>query len=318
MLPRTRSSFRVRPLLLVALGCSIALARTHVLTTQAEAQFPPEGRFVEVDGTRVHYVDHGRGRPIVLVHGAYGGLQDWTATIYDELASDARVIALDRPGHGWSERPRDFTGTPLEQARFLHAFLHTLGVERPVLAGFSWGGALVAAYALEYPDELAGAVMVNACLYPWKNDVRWADWTLGLPLAGPLLAHTLATSAGTAVKDTSIANAFDPSAIAPLFTRSPVPLALRPSNLLANAEDMRVLNASVAIQSTRYAELHLPLTLVCGLGDRVTGARFHSYRMHAEVEGAVLVSVERAGHQILYSHPRAVIDAIRALVERVR
>src|SRR5439155_10976965 len=105
---------------------------TNRLVRQAELDFPELGRTVAVDGIDMHYVERGRGRTIVLVHGAFGAAQDYTATIFDPLTRQHRVIAFDRPGHGYSQRPRDIVCTPAVQARILHDAIVALGVERPV------------------------------------------------------------------------------------------------------------------------------------------------------------------------------------------
>lgn len=80
---------------------------TRMLVTRVERAFPAAGSFIEVDGTRIHYFEKGRGTPIVLLHGVYGGAEDWRASILDEVSKRGRAIAIDRPGHGYSESARD-------------------------------------------------------------------------------------------------------------------------------------------------------------------------------------------------------------------
>ena len=143
---RTRRPWRRRLAAAAALSAGIVVALllvTRVVAARAESRFPATGEFVEVDGRRLHYVDVGEGPPVVLLHGAYGGLDDWRATILPELARRHRVIALDRPGHGHSERGAGDVATPVAQGRVVRAFLREIGVERPVLVGFSWSGPLV-------------------------------------------------------------------------------------------------------------------------------------------------------------------------------
>ena len=72
-----------------------------------ERHYPPAGRFVEVDGGRLHVLELGAendGVPIVLLHGASGNLQDMRLGLGERLAAQHRVILIDRPGHGWSAR----------------------------------------------------------------------------------------------------------------------------------------------------------------------------------------------------------------------
>jgi pimeloyl-ACP methyl ester carboxylesterase len=121
-------------------------------------------KFVTVEGTRLHFVIKGAGRPVVLIHGNPGSGQDW-ARLYDPLAAHHKVIAFDRPGHGDSQRPKDGDATVEVQARLLHDALKQLHVERPIVVGHSWGGALALVYAITYPKEVAGVVLVAPAVY---------------------------------------------------------------------------------------------------------------------------------------------------------
>jgi len=290
---------------------------TRVLVARAEEQLPPIGSFVEVEGLRLRYVERGSGIPVVFLHGAYGGLEDWTGTILDQAATHCRAIAFDRPGHGYSDRPASGTCTAPEQARLLHAALSRMGVAKPVLVGFSFSGALVLSYALQFPDDVAGVMTVNGALYDWQDITAASDTIAALPAFGALGAYTVAMPLASLTSSSKIANAFAPAPIDPRFDRSPIALALRPSALLANAQDMRLLKPVLRIQSPRYRELKMPLAIVTGLGDRVTHADFHSFRIHDEVPGSMLFPVEGAGHQLVYSHGAEVLKALDALLAEV-
>jgi pimeloyl-ACP methyl ester carboxylesterase len=179
-----------------------------------EAAHPPAGRFVEVDGGRVHVLELGQrggkaGRaetgaadlywPIVLVHGASGNLGDLRLSLGDRLARTRRVILVDRPGHGWSDRPGGAQdATPARQAALIAQALERIGVERFVLLGHSLGGAVATAFALAYPDRLAGLVLLAPVTHPWSGGLSWYNALLTTPVAGPLFAHALALSRASA------------------------------------------------------------------------------------------------------------------------
>ncbi len=308
----------VSALVVIVLALLAGAIWTQVLAGRAERDFPPEGRFVEVEGQRLHVVDRGAGSAIVLVHGAFGGSQDWTATgILDELAKTHRVLAFDRPGHGWSERASTAAQSPMEQARVLRAACREMGVERPILVGFSWGGSLVLAWALVWPDEIAGVLSVNGVAYPWPGATNTSYVLSGLPIVGPLLAYSAAGPLGALTSHSSVLRAFAPADVPATFARSPVSLALRPRQFLIEAADLRILKPAVAIQSTRYAEIRVPLALLAGRGDRVALWDWHSERLHRTLPGSELTLLEGAGHQVLHSHPLEVIAAVDRLHARV-
>jgi len=123
--------------LVIGLGIAVALVAmllaglavcSWAMTRQVEAQFPPLGRFVTVEGLRLHLLTAGQGRPVVLLHGANGAVQDFKASIFDRLAQQYRVVAIDRPGHGYSDRPAAGIVTPDIQARLIRGALKQLGV----------------------------------------------------------------------------------------------------------------------------------------------------------------------------------------------
>jgi alpha-beta hydrolase superfamily lysophospholipase len=113
------------------LGALAAL--TVVGVDKIERAHPPSGRFVEVEGGRLHLVELGApdAPPVVLLHGASDNLGDMRLALGDRLAANYRVILIDRPGHGWSDRPGGRAdASPARQAKLVHQAL-TLALEGP-------------------------------------------------------------------------------------------------------------------------------------------------------------------------------------------
>ena len=111
-----------------------------VKTLESEQTSRPPGRFTVVDGVRVHYIARGKGRPVVLIHGNGTMAEDFVICgLVDRLAERYRVIAIDRPGFGHTDRPRSRVWTASAQAHLVHRVLERLKVERPVIVGHSWG-----------------------------------------------------------------------------------------------------------------------------------------------------------------------------------
>jgi pimeloyl-ACP methyl ester carboxylesterase len=106
----------------VALAASAMLNR--VLAKRAERRNSPMGQFITVDGVRLHYLERGGGTPLVLLHGNGSMIQDFESSgLIDLAAKTYRVIAFDRPGFGYSERPRSTVWTPAAQADLINAAL---------------------------------------------------------------------------------------------------------------------------------------------------------------------------------------------------
>src|SRR5208282_5547742 len=97
-------------LVLVIGGLVVFSART---ARQVEKAVPPLGRFIDVDGARIHYLDEGSGPPLLLIHGLAGQMRHFTHSLLDLLKSDYRVVIVDRPGSGYSTRPEQVAGLAL-------------------------------------------------------------------------------------------------------------------------------------------------------------------------------------------------------------
>jgi hypothetical protein len=121
----------------VAAAASI-LATTAIvnrrLAEKAERDNPPQGRFIDLDGVRLHYVERGNGRPLVLFHGNGSMIQDFESSgLIDLAAENYRVIVFDRPGFGHSLRPRNVVWTPEAQADLFKKALDRLNVQRAII-----------------------------------------------------------------------------------------------------------------------------------------------------------------------------------------
>ena len=311
-----------RMVLVVVVAVSATLAGLAVYTDaavrQAEAAYPPVGAFVTVDGLRLHYLDRGAGPPVALVHGSDGVLQDYTTTILDAVAHDYRAIAVDRPGHGHSERPPGEPLTLAEGARLLHALLRVLGVERPLLVGHSYGGAVALRYALDYPDDLAGLVLLAPAAYPSRGLPHPRVVLPGIPLLGPLYLHMLLVPL-----EYRAAPAPDPAAppgAAPVPAYQEVARALgaRPGQYAAYADEIRRVSDGLAAQAPRYGEIAAPVVMLAGAADLATPLDRHAQPLHAALPNARLVVLPDTGHWVHHAHPEVTLAAIREAWEVAR
>ncbi len=303
--------------LLVTAGIVLSLLGYSTwLTVRSEQLFPPLGKFVEVDGLKLHYAEMGTGKPVVLLHGASGSLRDYVLSIFGDVARNHRAIAIDRPGHGYSDRVPANGWNPAVQAAQIRAGLQKLGVEKPLLVGHSWSGSVVLAYALAYPDEISGMVLLGAATHPWKGSPpKWYNRIATTPYIGDLFTRLLVTPIGQASIAGAIKNTFAPNSPPELYReQAGVSLVLRPANFRANAEDVINLRAFLAEQSKRYGEIGAPLTIVTGLQDRTVTPKIHSKALHAQVPHSKLVTFEGVGHMPHHVRPEAVTAEIEALL----
>ena len=229
-------------LTVVAAFLSGGAAVTLIGAKLIERVHPPYGRFLKIGGLRQHVVELGdgagvvNGPAIVLLHGAGCNLEDMRLALGERLADRHRVILLDRPGLGWSERRSSNGSSPAYQAAMLSAVLDRLGVDRVILVGHSWGGLLALTFALDYPHRVAGLVVIAPPTHPWLGQTTWLYSVFAIPLVGWVFAHTLTLPFGALLIGPGFRGAFLPQSPPPGYMkRSAARLLLRPATLLANA-----------------------------------------------------------------------------------
>jgi pimeloyl-ACP methyl ester carboxylesterase len=289
---------------------------------------PPVGRFIDTTSGRQHVLDvgpddatAGNAPALVLMHGANANLGDMRLALVGRLRARHRVIAIDRPGHGWSERSGGAAdASPRRQAAVVHEILDKLNVRRPILLGHSWSGALVAAYALAYPDDLGGLVLMAPATNPWTTGLPWYFDLEATPVIGPLFIHTLALPLAYLALDRLVDLVFDPQRPPPDYVeRAGITLALRPSSITANSEDLAVLKPFVTEQAPHYPEIKTRTVVITGTNDRIVTPRVHARAIAAQIPGAQLVVLEGIGHmphQVSTDRVVAAVEALAASVPR--
>ncbi len=286
-------------------------------TRRVEAAHPPCGRFVEVDGVRLHWIEEGAGRPVVFFHGAGGMVEDLLASRFAPLVGARhRLIAIDRPGYGHSDRPRAELAGPEAQARLLHQALAQLGIERPILIGHSWGGALALAYAEEFAADTAGILVLAGWSHPAREAALWVAGLPAAPVIGGLMSRALVPALAAKLAQDIIAQLFAPEPVPASFAVFPIDLALRPSQLRANAEDLAALNADVARLRTRYKQIALPVEILTGGADKVVDPAAHAFRLARAIPNAGFQVLPGVGHMLHHTQPEAVCAALERLVAR--
>lgn len=290
-----------------------AAAFVHQRAWQAQRANPPAGKFIEVDGVRLHYLDRGAGPPLVMLHGRGTMAQELALSgLFELAAARYRVIALDRPGCGYSERPRGTSWGPQAQAALLHRTLARIGVERPVLFGHSFGAMVALAFALAFPTSARGVVLASGYYFPTGRLEIPFEVPPAIPVIGALMRHTISPLIGRLMWPGMLRVLFHPAPVPRYFERFPVWMTLRPAQLRASAEEAALLIPSAFMLQRRYAELQTPAVIVAGAQDRYVDHRRHSVALHAMVPGSELLLSPRAGHMVHHVDPRRTLQAIEA------
>ena len=298
-----------------ALGAAALFNR--IATERAESDNPPTGRIAMVGGVRLHYLDQGAGSPILLLHGNGATAGDFVASgLVDRLARDHRVIVPDRPGYGHSDRPRGTIWSPERQADLMLELLDQVGVERPVVAGHSWGAMVASAMAIAAPERLRALLLLSGYYFPTaRADVPLLSGP-AIPMLGDALAYTAAPLVARAILPGLLKRIFQPLPVDPRFrARYPVEMSLRPEQIRASAEETAYMIPAARRLSRHYRELELPVVIMTGEGDRIAHVGRQSERLHAELPTSAIAIVPGAGHMIHYAATEAIAKAAEALAQ---
>ncbi len=136
------------------------------MTTQQpiSADFPFESRYVEVHGSKIHYVEEGSGDPVLFLHGQPTSSYLWRNVI-PHLSPVARAIAMDNIGFGKSDKP-DIEYRFVDHVKYVEGFIEALGLQNVTLVIHDWGSALGFHYAMRNESNVKGIAFMEALLMP--------------------------------------------------------------------------------------------------------------------------------------------------------
>lgn len=287
-------------------------ARSWWISRQVEKQVPPRGSFIEISTGRLHHIDCGRGPVVVLIHGLGGNLGNFDLGLIDELARDHRVIAIDRPGSGYSDRTDDIPANVRAQAVQVREALNALKIRRPLVVGHSLGGAVALALAADFGDDLRGLALISPLTLPVRDpSPAFKAYEIQSPLLRRIVAWvfwvTMARSKPEILSDV----VFGPEAIPPEYaTRGGGLLALRPWNFLQTSRDYQASGRDLRGLAERYGDFTIPVRILYGEDDHLLDPALHGDTLIARVPQFGLVKVP-GGHMLPLTQPLRCADFIR-------
>lgn len=330
------------------------VAASAFLCVRSTQRFPMIGQLVNVDGVALHVVDTGPPEPIekggqledapviVLIHGASTSLLDFERGIRQQLARHMRVISIDRPGHGYSERGNDVvlyqstsssTGSasnpetasvekqnewvnPQRQARLIAGALKVLGADNAIWVGHSWAGSVVLAGLLDESVAARAGVLIAGATHPWEGGSAWHVELAATPLIGPLFSWQYIEPIGRLALNDAVAGVFAPEPVPENYIEEAgVVLSLRPETYQHNARDLTQLSYYLEQQSLEYGRIPQPILSITGGEDSVVPAWNHDERLALQVPQLKSVELEGAGHALHHTRRQKVVQLVEEFVE---
>jgi pimeloyl-ACP methyl ester carboxylesterase len=308
-------------------------------TARDRRRFPLPGRLLDIGGPRLHLLESGVGRPSVILEAGIGAsCLNWT-TVQAELARFTRVCSYDRAGLGWSDPARS-PRTIVNAIEELHALLTAARIQPPfILTGHSFGGLLVRCYAVRYPDQVAGLVLLDPLaagewLKPSESQSKLLRRGAKLSRRGALLVRFGVVRFGLAALSSGLQ--FIPKLVARLASSGSGESAIsrlvrevqkmpretwpivqahwsQPKSFLGMANYLESLPAS-ASEASECGELpdHIPITILSASNSGPAQLAERDAIACHSLHGKHVVAA-KSGHWIHFDEPELVIRSIREI-----
>jgi pimeloyl-ACP methyl ester carboxylesterase len=303
--------------LLALLAAALVLFAIY-MRWRVQAAVPPLGRFVQVGDTRLHIVEQGTGPALVLVHGLGAQLRNFTYALTAQLAADFRVICVDRPGCGYSTRPAQMPATLPGQAETIAKLIATLGLDKPIIVGHSYGGAVALALALNHSAAVGGlALLAPLTRAQDAAPAAFRDLVISSRSLRRLAAWTLAVPVSMLASEKILDLVFRPDAVpADFATAAGGLLALRPGQFFAASSDLVGVNDDLPAMMQRYPSIRVPVGILFGRSDQILSHEDHGVAMQSKIAGLTLTLVA-GGHMLPVAAPEPTARWIAEFARRV-
>ena len=300
-------------LILLALILSGIYVATRIKAKKAVQKFPMIGQVVNIRGINSHVKVMGSGPDLVMIHGSSGNMRDFTTSIAPKLAKKYRIILIDRPGLGQSDG-FDKGGEKLrDQALLLRDVAHHFGAKKPMVLGHSFGGAVALAWALNAPDDVSALILLSSPSHPWPAGLSTYYKITSAPVLGPFASLLISAFAPKRAIHRNLSETFQPQAV-PMGYREKlgIELYLRPSTLLANARQRRILKQQICEMVPIYPQITTPIEILHGTADDIVSLGLHAKALARDIPTSNLKELKGIGHM---PHHWAQ-DEVRGAIER--
>lgn len=299
----------------------VLVSHEFLMVSRIEGKYPPRGDFVDVETAKIHFltrkkaadIENQGNAPVVLIHGSSGSSADMELAFFDAFPDDIDLYAFDRPGIGWSKTklsPLEMSN-PMKQAEAIHMAVKKLKLDKPIIVGHSWGGAVAIAYAKQFGNEISGAVSLAGVAYPWKGPYGWYDVLLTTPVFNHIFTRLFLNKMGQLYVPLSIKAIFEPEAARGDYREAAqAEIILRPSTIINNSYYSLNLRRHLKTMSEKYNDIKIPLLIVAGNRDYIVHSKSQSERLHNEVAGSEYMLFKGAGHMPHHTQTQILAEKI--------
>lgn len=269
------------------------------------------GQYYRIDDLNIRVWQQGQGPDLLLIHGLPGSIEDWDP-VMDELAKHFRVTAFDRPGHGYSEFRKESSNLP-GNVDIALGVIDALQLQDVMVVGHSYGGAMTVEMASRNPEQVSGYVSV-AGLFKRHRPVSPIYQIVATPLTGPGFVATGNDLIGEKMMREGLERAFSPTPVPNGLAKDRAPMWLTVKNGLATGFEQVSMIRDLG--NLDFKKIKSPFVIVHGDSDAsVDPANLEIGG--SLIEGSHTILLEDTGHMVQFSHPQAVINAVKDLATKL-
>ena len=291
---------------------------TSIAVRSGAASMPDGGRaFVTTpSGRRIAYLEAGTGRDVVVIHGILMTADDMALALMRTLSPHVHCVAIDRPGHGWSDHRVGEDASLWAQAATIVEVIRALGLRRPVVCGHSLGGAVALACAMAHPDDIAGVVALAPICFPEARIEQLMFGARAIPLSGTLLSRLLSMTLDPLLLPALWRAMFLPQRMPDRFAAEfPFAVAGSAASLRADGESAAAFWPDLARSAMTYSRCRVPVRIIAGEADLVVNNRAQGALAASIIPSARFDQMPGLGHMLHHFRPDAVAMAIQGITD---
>ena len=306
------------------LPIAAAIGYSSYKARQFEYANPNIGELTDIGGYRMNAVhvprpDSADLPALVFIHGASGNLLDQASAFHEPLEGRAEMLFVDRPGHGYSERGGPENALPSGQADAIARLMEKRGIERAIIIGHSFGGAIAAAFGVRHPGKTAGLLFLAPASHPWPGGIDWYYHVATAPVVGWLFNHAVVVPLGLHRLERGTLNVFRPNPRPVDYVAKTGPsLVLRPRAFYNNAVDFKGLHKYLTANAQHYSKISAPTVIITGDKDEIVWEHLHSRGLARDIRGSELITVRGVGHKPDYLATDIAIAAMEKIAGKPR
>ncbi|WP_430245671.1 alpha/beta fold hydrolase [Neorhizobium sp. DAR64861/K0K2] len=257
--------------------------------------------------------------PIVFLHGASTSLKDPLFSFRKTLQGRARLLFVDRPGHGSSDIGSEQNILPDGQADAVAQLMRKRGIGKAIIVGHSFGGAIAAAFAVRHPDMVSGLVFLSPAVYPWDGSVAWYYSAATAPVTGQVFSALVVPPVGLLAIKGAASAVFSPYPVpAGYIAETNAFQALSPTAFRHNAREISALSDWARTASRQYPKIKAPTVIITGDADEIVSPEIHAKHLARDIRGAKLIVVHKLGHKSDYVARDLAVAAMESVAGRRR